>query len=163
MITNVYFSELPPEDPLVCTKEILKKYPSELHHSVVDNWQWVRTHYHRNRKVLNTYILRYGEEISTVSFIKSIFDIEKCFKINFSFSFILQNVVSGELKIFYASNNTEMLSMPEMVCNVTALNRLIDKVVDITPEDIIINSNISVDSSWVLNDIFGLMVTVYKL
>lgn len=157
------FSLLPPEDPLTCPKELLEEYPKELHESLQSNWNSIRTHYHRNRKVINLYILRFDEKVSTASFIKAIFHIEKTFKINFAFSFILQNVVTGELRIFYASRNTEMFTLPPLVTNMTSLNELIDKVVGITPEEIIINSNVSVESSWVIYDIFGILATVYKL
>ena len=37
------------------------------------------------------------------------------FKINLHFSFVLRNVETGELRLFYASNNTNVLDVPMMV------------------------------------------------
>ena len=55
------------------------------------------------------------------------------FKINISFSFVLRNIETGELRLFYASNNTSVLDAPMLVNNARTFRHFIDvlKAIDI--------------------------------
>ena len=47
---------------------------------------------------------------------------EHSFKVNISFSFILQNKKTGEYRYYYASNNTQLLHGPKLIRNQEDLN-----------------------------------------
>ena len=50
----------------------------------------------------------------------------QAFKINMSFSYILQNCETGEYRFFYASNNEQLLNIPKLIRNQEDLNKLLD-------------------------------------
>ena len=50
----------------------------------------------------------------------------QAFKINMSFSYILQNCETGEYRFFYASNNEQLLNVPKLIHNQEDLNKLLD-------------------------------------
>ena len=50
----------------------------------------------------------------------------QAFKINMSFSYILQNRETGEYRFFYASNNEQLLNIPKLIRNQEDLNKLLD-------------------------------------
>ena len=50
----------------------------------------------------------------------------QAFKINMSFSYILQNRETGEYRFFYASNNEQFLNIPKLIRNQEDLNKLLD-------------------------------------
>ena len=50
----------------------------------------------------------------------------QAFKINMSFSYILQNRGTGEYRLFYASNNEQLLNIPKLIRNQEDLNKLLD-------------------------------------
>ena len=50
----------------------------------------------------------------------------QAFKINMSFSYILQNSETREYGFFYASNNEQLLNIPKLICNQEDLNKFLD-------------------------------------
>ena len=48
------------------------------------------------------------------------------FKVNISFNFVLRNIETGELRLFYASNNTSVLDAPMLVNNARTFRHFID-------------------------------------
>ena len=52
----------------------------------------------------------------------------QAFKINMSFSYILQNHETGEYRFFYASNNAQLLNIPKLIHDQEDLNKLLDQL-----------------------------------
>ena len=50
----------------------------------------------------------------------------QAFKMNMSFSYILQNHETGEYRFSYASNNEQLLNIPKLIRNQEDFNKLLD-------------------------------------
>ena len=86
---------------------------------------------HQNRRVIeagdrlhtrqDVYNIRLNDTFTIDNLIEQLRNIynrqHRAFKVNLSFSFVLRNVETGELRFFYASTNTNLLSSPMLVHN----------------------------------------------
>ena len=101
-----------------------------LRHVYIQNFHRIRDTQTLNRK--SRIYLRYLNHSSPlidsiVHAIENIFQHQtNAFKINLSFSFILQHRETGEFRYHYASNNNQLLNTPRLIRNQQDLNNLLN-------------------------------------
>ena len=83
------------------------------------------------------------------------------FKINLSFSFVLRNIETGELRFFYASNNTNVLDKPMLVHNDITFSQFIDVLRTLDVLEWVRNQR--PNSKWVFFKLVQTLVTVTRL
>ena len=83
------------------------------------------------------------------------------FKINLNFSFVLRNVETGELRFFYASNNTNLLSIPMLVHNERTFRDVIEVIRTLDVLEWVRNQR--PNSKWVFYRLIQAMVTLTRL
>ena len=108
---------LPEEDPKEIDENYLTQWPEEVRESLISNWRYIRTHYHRGR-VVDQYIIRleHGTEPEIILQITSVlYNLEYYSRFNVCFSFILRNKNSNEYRVFYASRNSMLFDCMESV------------------------------------------------
>ena len=81
------------------------------------------------------------------------------FKINTSFSYILQNHETGEYRFFYASNNEQLLNIPKLICNEEDLNKLLDHLASKDYPTFLKQHH--PNSKWTIEKIVNLCVILY--
>ncbi len=74
--------------------------------------------FHRRQDVYNIRLHDVFSVDNLIDELRNIYNRQRsAFKINLNFGFVLRNVETGELRFFYASNNTNLLSAPILVHN----------------------------------------------
>ena len=85
----------------------------------------------------------------------------QAFKINMSFSYILQNRETGEYRFFYASNNEQLLNIPKLIHNQEDLNKLLNHLASKYYPTFLKQHR--PNSKWTLERIVNLRVIVYHV
>ena len=83
----------------------------------------------------------------------------QAFKINMSYSYILQNRETGEYRFFYASNNEQLLNIPKLIRNQEDLNKLLDHLASKDYSTFL--KQHSPNSKWTIERIVNLHVILY--
>jgi hypothetical protein len=83
------------------------------------------------------------------------------FKINLNFSFVLRNIETGELRFFYASNNTSMLDRPMLIHDNASFRDFIEVLRTLDILEWVRNQR--PNSKWVFFKLVQTLVTVTRL
>ena len=130
---------------------------------------------HRHRQVIEAddqmhnrqdiYNVRVNDSFTMDSFANTLRGIyqrqRSSFKINLSFSFVLRNIETGELRFFYASNNTNVLDKPMLVHNDITFSQFIDVLRTLDVLEWVRNQR--PNSKWVFFKLVQTLVTVTRL
>ena len=131
--------------------------------------------FHRYRQVIEAddqmhnrqdiYNVRVNDSFTMDSFANTLRGIyqrqRSSFKINLSFSFVLRNIETGELRFFYASNNTNVLDKPMLVHNDITFSQFIDVLRTLDVLEWVRNQR--PNSKWVFFKLVQTLVTVTRL
>ena len=85
----------------------------------------------------------------------------QAFKINMSFSYILQNRQTGEYRFLYASNNEQLLNIPKLIRNQEDLNKLLDHLASKDSPTFLKQHR--PNSKWTIERIVNLCVILYLI
>ena len=85
----------------------------------------------------------------------------QAFKINMSFSYILQNCETGEHRFFYASNSEQLLNIPKLIRNQQDLNKLLDHLASKDYPTFLKQHR--PNSKWTIERIVNLRVNLYLI
>ncbi len=124
-------SFLPPEDPIDVPANLFSGFSDDARYSLRANWPYIRTHYHLNRPLVDEYIMRLqtGESDEIADKLELVlYNVDTFVRVNFALSYVIKHKVTGQEKVFYASNNTMFLDSVRWIQDTEQADELCEEI-----------------------------------
>ncbi len=156
---------LPKEDPISFNPSLYNQWSGgdDIIDRLAENWGYIRTHYHAGRRLVDLYVIRlhWGTNEDIIRSLRRVLYnlTAKCY-VNISFSYILQHKLTMEMRVFYASFNSQLFSHMFQIFKRQHITNFLDKVME---TDVIAHVSKKMPSSkWKLVRIISMNVKVIK-